>query len=684
MDFLANEILVTTLSTQENSLIKFNPYLRNLEFTTLSNKMFTFWRINLDASLQYQLGDFEKKKLNETTNFTCMDYTPPLSNSSTVLLLIGLSNFEVWGIDTKTNCLIIKYPAKFFYASENNNLTASSISNILIKENDTDATYANNNLTKLANNIPINMQSSFRFVLCSHKFVLFIYANVIKTFKLPFPLNEIEYDKLSIFAGKPAEMLVDSDIVSVDMEILDNSDSAVCLTKKGNLWALNLQENTTIRIFSFQAELQGFDYQSEISLVSEANAKSNLDAKSSDLNYIRKLNSLDDNQNNSELNNYNELLNRKDKDSIIASKIISKNYQNYSLKKINFDDLIMEDCSPEVKDNEYFFLTGHKSGTIKIWSLPEFSLSINFEVVTEELISFETTPNDLKLVASYKTKNSENEFLFSNKSKNQNQEKLQSESCLRFFDIAKEKFLGKYKPVSSEAFKFMKFLPDGNFFFAVDLKNMIFLIKIESYSPLLLQIHQIISFSSEISYFDLCPVDPYNKFLVNLQNVELHVFNRKFTNILKNLSYDGSVPQFYLQDKFLFNEFFKNEIDSKKTDLAKEAKEIKAKVYDKLTGMSYVSNKKGKEEKQNENEIAEFYLTAFCFNDKNLVYVLSYARKYLMVRNCEKHVNILSIPLIKNPIDFVISPNSGYVLVLFRGKKINFFVFYSMSIKKKL
>jgi len=480
---------------------------------------------------------------------------------------------------------------------------------------------------------------------------------------LPYPLSEIEYDKLSIFSGKPAEITVDSDIVSVDMEIMDNSDSALCLTKKGNLWALNLEENTTIRIFSFQAELQGFDYESEILLLAgEINAKSNLD-HNSDLNFNKKNNFFD--QTSSDINNYYNHNYKQDKDFIIASKIISKNYQTYSLKKINFNELVMEDCSPEVKENEYFYLTGHKSGTIKVWSLPEFSLSMNFEVVTEELVSFETTPNDLKLVASYKNK--ENEMNYMN---NKHPEKVQSESCLRFFDIAKEKFLGKYKPVSSEAFKFIKFLPDGNFFFAVDLKNVIFLIKIESYTPLLLQIHQITSFASEIINFDLCPVDTYNKFLVNLQNAELHVFNRKFTNILKILSYDGSVTQFYLQDKFVFNEFFRNEIDSKKTDLSKDAKEIKARVYDKLTGISYVSNKKQKDYKQkhNENEIAEFYLTSFCFNNRNLVYVLSHARKLLTVRNCEKHENILNIPLIKNPIDFVISPNSGYVLVLFRGK----------------
>jgi len=644
LDFLANEILVTTLSTQENSIIKFNPYLRNLEFATLANKMFTFWRINLDASLQYQLGDFDKKKLDESTSFTCMDYTPPLSNSSTVLLLIGLSNLEVWGIDTKTNCLIIKYPSKCFYnLDKNHNLT----SNILIKENDIESSIKPTISYTDSNLVSINIQSSFRFILCSYKFVVFIFSNIIKVFKLPSPLDEIEYEKMNIFSCKPSEMIVDSEIVSVDMEILDNTDSAICLTKKGNLWAINLEENSTIRIFSFQTELQGFDLANELYLTTDSNANNNLEKS-----YLNTKRILDQT-----ISEYA----KKDNDFILLSKIISKDYQTYSLKKINFDELIMEDCSPEVKDNEYYFLTGHKNGSIKVWSIPEFTLLMNFEVVTEELICFETTPNDLKLVASYKNKKSENPLSFNN------HDKIINESYLRFFDLSKEKFLGKYKPITSEAFKFIKFLPDGNFFFAIDLKNILFLIKIESYNPLLLHIHQIISFETDVVNFDLCPIDPYNKFLVNLQNVELHIFNRKYTNILRNLSYDGSVPQFNLQDKFLLNEYFKNEIDSKKTDLNKEAKEIKAKVYDKLTGMSYLSNKSKKDEKLNENEISEFFLTNFCFNDINLVYILSHARKYLTVRNCEKHFNILNIALMKNPIDFVISPNSGYILILYKG-----------------
>ena len=50
-----NEILVTTALQIDYFLIKWNPYLANLEFTTIAPNAITFWRINTsDGALQYQ------------------------------------------------------------------------------------------------------------------------------------------------------------------------------------------------------------------------------------------------------------------------------------------------------------------------------------------------------------------------------------------------------------------------------------------------------------------------------------------------------------------------------------------------------------------------------------------------------------------------------------------------------
>jgi WD40 repeat protein len=297
------------------------------------------------------------------------------------------------------------------------------------------------------------------------------------------------------------------------------------------------------------------------------------------------------------------------KDEIVCVKIIHKDYQYYSIKRIDFNELKMEEISPEVKDNQYYLLTGYKNGFIKLWSIPEYTLVMQFEVVTEELISLDTTPNDLKLVASYS-------------------------EYLRFFDLHEEKFIGRYKPITSKAFKHIVFLPDGEYLIAVDLNNTVLLLKIESYNPLLIQIHQLFNVNGDIYQFRLNPLDCYNKFLINLQNIYLCIYSRKFTNVIKNLSYDSSVPQFSLHDKFNVEEFLKKEYPI----------EI------------------------NKNEIVyESFKFEFCTNDKNLLYILSEARKLVIIRNFEEKTNVKTITFPYSPINMQVSPNSAFVIYLFRG-----------------
>ena len=68
---------------------------------------------------------------------------------------------------------------------------------------------------------------------------------------------------------------------------------------------------------------------------------------------------------------------------IIQLKLISKDFQNYALRKIDFDNLKLEEVGPEMKQHEYFLLTGHKNGKIRLWSIPEYSMQMTFDVVTE-------------------------------------------------------------------------------------------------------------------------------------------------------------------------------------------------------------------------------------------------------------------------------------------------------------
>jgi WD40 repeat protein len=475
--------------------IKWNSYLKNLEFCTLSNKLLTFWRVSTDVSLQYQHLDYNTDEIDGSkAYFTALEYTPPLGKEGIILALVALSNDLIWGVDTKTNCIIIRYL--------------------------------------------INMGQPISLITCTLNYIILGYQNIIKYYKLPI-LADIPED-LNLFKSQEQEVVIDSDILSYQTDWMKSN--TLVMSRKGTLWCISYEEAMCVKIYSF------------------------LDIK----------------------------------DEIIQTKIVHKDYQNYSVKKIDFTKLKVEDVliNPEIKENQYYIISGHKSGIIRIWNLPEYSLNLQFEVITEELFCFDTTPNDLKLVASYS-------------------------KYLRFFEIAQGRFLGKYKPISSKSFKHICFLPDGQYLFCIDLNNTIYLLKIEKFEPLLIQIHQILNLNGEIYQFRISPIDCYNYFLVNLENIFLYVYERKFTNVIKNLSYDNSVPQFSLREKLNLEEHLKSQFN--------------------------ISN--------NKNEIVyENFIFEFCTNDKNLIYCLSEGRKVVLIRNFEKQTFIKTISFPYSPINMTFSP----------------------------
>src|SRR5690606_8453482 len=112
---------------------------------------------------------------------------------------------------------------------------------------------------------------------------------------------------------------------------------------------------------------------------------------------------------------------------------------------------------------------------------------------------------------------------------------------------------------------------------------------------------------------------------------------------LKNLSYDSSIPVFYLQDKFHIDEYLRN-----------------------CTGVTsgggdFVGNKV---------HICEQFHFEFSQNsiEKSQVYILSEARRVLLIRNFELHTILKTITFDNNtPINFAISPDSAYIIYLFQN-----------------
>jgi WD40 repeat protein len=506
LDFKNNEILVTTIMSVGYKLLKWNSYLKNLEFCTLSDKLYTFWRVNTDASLQYQHGDFNFEEIDGLKNyFTTLEYTPPISNNGIILTLISISNDTIWGVDTKTNCVVIKYIT--------------------------------------------NIGTPVKFMTCTLNYIILSYENKIKYYKLP-KLVDISTENFNLFTAHEEELTIDSDILTNQTDFLKSN--TLVLSKKGVLWCINYEEAVCVKIYSF------------------------LDMK----------------------------------DEIVQCKIVQKDYQYYSVKKIDFSQLKLEDVvNTEISENKYYLISGHKNGLIKVWNIPEYSLNLQFAVITEELLCFDTSPNDLKLVASYT-------------------------EYLRFFEISNGKFYGKYKPISSKSFKHICFLPDGQNMFCIDLNNTIFLLKIEKYEPLLIQIHQLFNLTGEIYQFRINPIDCYNRFLINMENIFLYVYERKFTNVIRNLSYDNAVPQFSVLDKFNIDEYLKKEVN--------------------------IDHRSGE-------VLYENFTFEFCTNDKSIVYLLSEGRKLILIRNYEKQAIVKNITFPYNPISMSFSPNSAFVIYLFRG-----------------
>jgi hypothetical protein len=156
--------------------VKWNKFLSNLEFCSLSDDLYTFWRLDSNVRLQYQLGDFNEKLLDKKT-FTCLDYSPPLSCNCNVLLLLGLSNGEIWGVDTKTNSLAMKYNVK-----------------------------------------QDSLGKAVTYILCTIHEVTVISANTIRYYKLPW-IRNMKHDDLNLFVNKEDCLDLDSDVVAFDLDM---------------------------------------------------------------------------------------------------------------------------------------------------------------------------------------------------------------------------------------------------------------------------------------------------------------------------------------------------------------------------------------------------------------------------------------------------------------------------------
>lgn len=90
---------------------RWNPYIKTSsdEFVTISDQKYQYWRITQNLQMQYQDGARPPKAFqgeDAKARFTSLSFVEPMLEQNSVYLLIGLSNGDIWVLDTKTNHFI--------------------------------------------------------------------------------------------------------------------------------------------------------------------------------------------------------------------------------------------------------------------------------------------------------------------------------------------------------------------------------------------------------------------------------------------------------------------------------------------------------------------------------------------------------------------------------------------------
>ena len=111
---------------------------------------------------------------------------------------------------------------------------------------------------------------------------------------------------------------------------------------------------------------------------------------------------------------------------------------------------------------------------------------------------------------------------------------------LRFFDLNEGRNLGRCLINTCEDDREnqdyvtnIKILPSGNHVMCSTKYGQIFLIFVESWTPLSLTIHNLVSLNASIFSFDISFLEPYNKWLVSSSNGKVFVYNRQDCNSFK-------------------------------------------------------------------------------------------------------------------------------------------------------
>ena len=72
----------------------------------------------------------------------------------------------------------------------------------------------------------------------------------------------------------------------------------------------------------------------------------------------------------------------------------------------------------------------------------------------------------------------------------------------------------------------LKILPSGNHILGATKNGQIFLIFVDGWNPLGIQLHNLVSLNCAINTFEVSYLEPYNKWLVGTSNGKAIIYNR--------------------------------------------------------------------------------------------------------------------------------------------------------------
>ncbi len=547
----------------------------DMEISPKNNLAVVLTKINKENGTFVSILDFYHNEILITSpsnyNYNLIKWNKFLSNLE--FTTIGETSITFWRINSSDGSL--QYQDVNFDFNKNIDVKIKSIDFILSEKENTVFMILGNNkgeiyiydtrtnsMIKKFENILINKEITN--IISNKGYIAFIGENVIKYFQLNKDNNDNNLDDIFNYKNY-VKLEFDSNIICLDCDPNIDED-LVLLTEKGIFHYLNLPTKSTVKLAQF----------------------------------------------------YN-----KNKSKVLMVSIMKKYYDKFTIEKNPYEN-INENINENYIDNNennllnirenYYLISAHDDGSIKIWSIPEYTLLYNYETINEKILTFDVSSDKILFGVSY------------------------SKNTVRLFN--NEKLIGKFYSQhlnSLSPFKFIKFLPDYRYIYLIDNSNTMFLIYIENIEPLLIQYNMIMNIDYNIIDFNLSICECYNKFYMNIKNQFLFVYNRKFTNILKNENFENCIPKFYIQDKFNIIEYFKEN---------------------------------GKILNKNKNQKLENYKISFSpiISEKSYIYLLSTLNKMLIIRNFELHTIENIIQFQEKILDFKLTLNFKFIIFIYEKK----------------